>query len=97
MVHVIRACVTITFLLLVAWVNMLPESVLYRGIALHGMYRSHSLFIRLITGCLAMHKLIRWVFMNSMYYFVYNSMYYVVYNSRTNTSVPDDGLDRNFN
>ena len=45
---------------------MLPGPDLHRGIALHGVYRSHSVFIRLFTGCLAIHKLIRWMFMNSM-------------------------------
>ena len=30
----------------------------------------HSVFIRLITDCLRIHKLIRWMFMNLMYCFI---------------------------
>ena len=54
----------------------------YRGliyievlIALHGVCRNHSVFIRFITSCLKIHKLIRWVFINSMYYIEDNIKY----------------------
>ena len=53
---------------------MLTEPDLHRDIALHGVYKSHSVFIRSTTGCLEIHKLIRWVFMNLMCYIVYNKI-----------------------
>ena len=49
----------------------------YRGpicievLHLRGVYESLLVFIHLITGCSEIHKLIRWIFMNSMYYTVY--------------------------
>ena len=77
MVHVIHVCMN-SFLSISAWVTHVTGARSASRYCTSRVYKSHSVFIRIITGYLEIHILICSVFMNVMYYIL---LYIVKYNS----------------